>query len=268
MTDYVGDIYNYLHQLDLVQSVTPDYLSGHLHPRKRAVLVDWLVEVHHQFNLLQETLYLTVALINRYLSCPGVVAATQRSHLQLIGVTAIFVASKYEEIYTPEIGDFVYITDNAYTKQQIRSLEVDMLTSLCFSLSWPLPLHFLRRYSKAGQVDAKLHTLAKYIMELSLYDYSLAATPPSLLAGSTLLLGLKLLALATHLPTLWTPNLVHYTNYTLPDLEYTVYKLAGLVATKEVSKQQAVRKKYPSKRFVKIALLPQLKDAGDNVKTG
>lgn len=68
----------------------------------RNLLVDWLIDVHLQFNLLQETLYMTVALIDRYLQvCAGSVTTKQ---LQLVGVTAMFVASKYEEMYPPEIG--------------------------------------------------------------------------------------------------------------------------------------------------------------------
>lgn len=75
-----------------------------------------------------------------------------RSKLQLVGVTAMLVASKYEEMYAPEIADFVYITDNAYSKSDIRKMEILILKTLEFNLGRPLPLHFLRRNSKAGQV--------------------------------------------------------------------------------------------------------------------
>lgn len=78
----------------------------------RAILVDWIIEVHLKFKLLPETLFVTVNLIDRYLSLVSV----KRNNLQLVGVTAMFIASKYEEIYAPEVRDFVYITDNAYSK--------------------------------------------------------------------------------------------------------------------------------------------------------
>lgn len=77
-----------------------------------------------------------------------------RNKLQLAGVTALFLASKYEEIFCPDIADFVYITDNAYTTAQIREMEVAILRELNFDLGRPLPLHFLRRASKAGEVCA------------------------------------------------------------------------------------------------------------------
>ena len=87
-------------------------------------------------------------------------------------------------------GDFVYITDNAYSQSQIREMEMDMLQVLRFDLGRPLPLHFLRRNSKAGQVDATIHTLAKYAMELTLVEYSFAHIPPSKLAASALAISL------------------------------------------------------------------------------
>merc|ERR1711936_1129901 len=131
-------------------------------PKMRTVLVDWLIQVHSQFNLLQETLYLTVAILDRFLQ--DTACKIERKQLQLVGVAAMFIASKYEEMYAPEIGDFVYITDRAYTEPQIREMEMKILSTLSFDLGRPLPLHFLRRNSKAGNVDALTHTMAKYIM--------------------------------------------------------------------------------------------------------
>lgn len=64
-----------------------------------AILIDWLVEVHLKFKLVPETLYLTINLIDRYLQSVNV----NREKLQLVGVTAMLIASKYEEIYAPEV---------------------------------------------------------------------------------------------------------------------------------------------------------------------
>ena len=74
--------------------------------------MDWIIEVHLKFKLLPETLFITVSLIDRFLERVQI----KRHNLQLVGVTAMLIASKYEEIYAPEVNDFVYITDNAYTK--------------------------------------------------------------------------------------------------------------------------------------------------------
>jgi hypothetical protein len=79
--------------------------------KMRAILLDWLVDVHLKFQLRQETLFLCQKIIDNYLALKLI----ERSKLQLLGVTALFMASKYEEIYPPQLKDFVHITDNAYT---------------------------------------------------------------------------------------------------------------------------------------------------------
>lgn len=90
-----------------------------INEKMRAILIDWLIEVHLKFKLLPETLFLTVNMIDRYLEKTVI----PRTKLQLIGVTAMLIASKYEEIYAPEVRDFVYITDRAYTKEEILKME-------------------------------------------------------------------------------------------------------------------------------------------------
>ena len=147
--------------MEKVQSVKADYLAGQTEilPKMRSVLVDWLIGVHLQFHLLQETLYTTVAILDRYLQLE--VGKISRSKLQLVGVASMLIAAKYEEIYAPEVKDFVYITDRSYTEKDILRMEVRILAALNFDLGRPLPLHFLRRASKAGGVEAATHTLAK-----------------------------------------------------------------------------------------------------------
>lgn len=101
-------------------------LQKDINPSMREILTDWLIEVHLKFKLLPETLYLTISLIDRYLSTTSI----YRNKLQLIGVTAMLIASKYEEIYPPIVSDFVYITDNAYTREEILKMEQRMLVAL------------------------------------------------------------------------------------------------------------------------------------------
>lgn len=75
--------------------------------------------------------------------------------MQLVGVTAVLIASKYEEIYYPMLSDLTYITSNAYTEEEIMEMEVRMLKALGYSLGAPSSLHFLRRYSRMAQVSEK-----------------------------------------------------------------------------------------------------------------
>ena len=95
-----------------------------------------------------------------------------RQRLQLVGVTSMLIAAKYEEMYSPEIGDFEYITDNAYSKSDIRKMECIILHTISFSLGRPLPLHFLRRNSKAGEVRCKTSTAESGLFKrVSMYMY-------------------------------------------------------------------------------------------------
>ena len=119
----------------------------------------------------------------------------------------MFIASKVEEMYAPEINDFVYITDIAYSAAEIRQMELKILNTLNFNMSRPLPLHFLRRNSKAGDVDVLQHTVAKYMVELSLLEYDLAHYPPSLMAAASLFLSLRILEPNATLANVWTPTL-------------------------------------------------------------
>merc|ERR1719186_75548 len=271
--EYVKEIYIYMRKIEKEQPVEADYISKGgaqakemLHPKMRAVLVDWLVEVHQQFQLLQETLYLTVAVLDRYVSSSA--HNTKRSELQLVGVTAMLIASKYEEMFCPEVADFTYITNNTYTGDMIRGMERKILSSLDFRLGRPLPLHFLRRGSKAAFAGASVHTLAKYIMELAMVQYDLVATSPSVIAAASLMLALRLTRgkVEGSLSLVWTPTLVQYTGYALEELRNTVDRLAKVVATARDNKHKAVLKKYSRKKFMKIALLPQLQFAEDYVK--
>ncbi|XP_042339393.1 G2/mitotic-specific cyclin-B2-like, partial [Plectropomus leopardus] len=142
-----------LNSSQVQQAVRANYMQGYeITERMRALLVDWLVQVHSRFQLLQETLYLTVAILDRFLQ----VQPVSRRKLQLAGVTAMLVACKYEEMYAPEVGDFAYITDNAFTKSQILEMEQLVLRSLNFQLGRPLPLHFLRRASKVADVSPRI----------------------------------------------------------------------------------------------------------------
>ena len=133
----------------------------------RAILVDWLIEVHLKFKLLPETLFLTINMIDRYLERQVV----QRTKLQLVGVTAMLIASKYEEIYAPEVKDFVYITDKAYTKEEILRMECHMLTTLDFDMTVPSAFRFLERFAKVDSTDVIMFNLACYLLELPLVEY-------------------------------------------------------------------------------------------------
>jgi len=145
----------------------------------RSVLMDWLVQVHHRFNLLPETLFLCVNYIDRFLSSKVV----SLGKLQLVGATAIFVAAKYEEINCPSVNEIVYMVDNGYTTDEILKAERFMLSMLQFELGWPGPMSFLRRISKADDYDLETRTLAKYFLEITIMDERFVGCKPSFTAA-------------------------------------------------------------------------------------
>jgi len=264
VVQYVNEIYEYMRFMEREQAVKKDYLNGRIGvilPKMRSVLVEWLVEVHQQFSLLQETLYLSVCILDRYMQVNA--EKVQRKQLQLVGVTSMFIAAKYEEMYAPEIGDFVYITDNAYTPSQIREMEIKIMSVLKFDLGRPLPLHFLRRNSKAGQVDATAHTMAKYVMELTLLEYRFAHVLPSEIAAAALAFSLKALDVEERpLSEIWNSTLEYYSQYSLDEIAGTIKDVSNTVLTTtrapEKAKLLAIRKKYSNKKFGKIAEYAEL----------
>ncbi|KFQ93884.1 G2/mitotic-specific cyclin-B1, partial [Nipponia nippon] len=250
-SNYVKDIYKYLKDLEVGRS-GPTYLAGQeINGSMRAILIDWLVQVQVKFRLQQETLYMAVAIIDRFLQDNGVSKKT----LQLVGVTAMFIASKYEEVFPPHIGDFVYVTDNTYTKLQISQMEMKILQALNFCLGRPLPPHFLRRASKIAEVDLEQHVLAKYLMELSIVDYDMVHFPPSKTAAAASCLALKLLNGCE-----WTPTLQHYMSYTESDLLPVMQHIAKnvILVNEGITKQTAIKNKYSSSKHAKISAIKQL----------
>ncbi|XP_038820870.1 G2/mitotic-specific cyclin-B1 [Salvelinus namaycush] len=254
-SDYVKDIYKYLQKLEIDQAVKPKYLEGQeITGNMRAILIDWLVQVQIKFRLLQETMFMTVGIIDRFLQDNPL----PKKQLQLVGVTAMFIASKYEEMYPPEILDFAYVTDQAYTTAQIRDMEMTILRVLKFSFGRPLPLQFLRRASKIGEVTAEHHTLAKYFVELTMVDYEMVHFPPSQVASAAFALTLKVFNCGE-----WSSTLQHYMNYTEDSLVPAMQHIAKnvLKVNEGQTKHMTVKNKYSSQKQMRIATISQLKSS-------
>ena len=126
--------------------------QAEINEKMRAILVDWLIEVHHKFELMPETLYLTINIVDRFLS----VKTVPRRELQLVGISAMLMASKYEEIWAPEVNDFVCISDRAYSHEQILKMEKAILGKLEWTLTVPTPYVFLVRFIKASIPDLQV----------------------------------------------------------------------------------------------------------------
>ena len=149
-----------------------------INERMRGILIDWLIEVHYKFGFTDETLYMTVSIIDRYLSENQMT----KKNLQLLGITSLFISCKHEEIDLPKISNFIYITNNAYNKNEVIEMENDILKYLKFNLLYPSPIKFFEYLSLNFNFDKKMHMMGKYLMESFLLDIKYIKYKPSIIA--------------------------------------------------------------------------------------
>ncbi|CAN6486938.1 unnamed protein product [Victoria cruziana] len=259
---YAPEIYAYLREAELKRKPSHSYMSmvqQDISPAMRAILIDWLVEVCEEYRLVPDTLYLAVYYIDRFLSSNPV----ERKMLQLVGITCMFIASKYEEICAPRVDDFCLITDNTYNRQQVLKMEIAVLNHLRFELTAPTTKTFLRRFLRAAQAsnemvrDFSLEFLANYLAELTLLDYRFLKFVPSRIAASAVFLAKWTLDQLSH-P--WNPTLEHYTNYKALELKTVVFEIHRMqMDTKEDHPTnlslKAIREKYSQQKFKSVAAL-------------
>ncbi|KAJ5567413.1 hypothetical protein N7535_006719 [Penicillium sp. DV-2018c] len=244
--EYVVEIFEYLKDLELVTMPNPDYIDHQpdLEWKMRGILVDWLIEVHTRFRLLPETLFLAVNIIDRFLSAE--VVALDR--LQLVGVTAMFIASKYEEVLSPHVANFSHVADGTFSDKEILDAERHVLATLEYNMSFPNPMNFLRRISKADNYDIHSRTLGKYLMEISLLDHRFMCYPQSHISAAAMYLARLILERGP-----WDATLAHYSGYTEAEIE-PVFQLMIDYLHRPVS-HEAFFKKYASKKFLKASIL-------------
>ncbi|KAH9865759.1 hypothetical protein J1614_009346 [Plenodomus biglobosus] len=246
VSEYVVEIFEYLKELEIATMANPDYMDSQseLEWKMRGILVDWLLEVHTRFRLLPETLFLAVNIIDRFLSAKIV----QLDRLQLVGVTAMFIASKYEEVLSPHVQNFRHVADDGFTEEEILSAERFVLAALNYDLSYPNPMNFLRRISKADNYDIQTRTLGKYLLEIGCLDHRFLAHPPSQVAAAAMYLARLVLERGP-----WDVTLAHYAGYTeeeiQPVLQLMIDYLSGPVV------HEAFFKKYASKKFLKASIV-------------
>ncbi|KAK1274176.1 Cyclin-B2-2 [Acorus gramineus] len=182
VVEYVEDLYIFYQQAEVAIGVSPDYISIQydINEKMRAILVDWLVEVHYKFELMDENLFLTVNLIDRFLERQIVV----RKKLQLVGVTAMLLACKFQDVSVPSVENLILITDCAYTRNEVLEMEMLMLNTLQFEMCVPTPYVFMRRFLKAAEADIKMKHLSFFMTELCLVEYEMLKFRPSFLAAA------------------------------------------------------------------------------------
>ncbi|KAI7961305.1 hypothetical protein MJO28_001794 [Puccinia striiformis f. sp. tritici] len=182
VAEYSEEIFKYMEELEESTLPNPRYMDAQTEIEwdMRTTLIDWLLQVHMRYHMLPETLWIAVNIIDRFLS-KRVVSLVK---FQLVGVTAMFVAAKYEEIMAPSVEEFVYMTENGYTRDDILKGEKILLSTLDYRISpYCSPYSWLRRISKADDYDIQTRTLSKFLMELTLLDHRFLRAKSSMIAA-------------------------------------------------------------------------------------
>jgi cyclin B len=241
--EYTQEIVNEMFLNEPLFRALVNYMDSQLeiNGRMRGILVDWLVEVHMKYRCQPESLYLTINLIDRYLSRVTVA----RNRLQLVGVAAMLIATKFEEINPPDIGDFVYITDNAYTKEQVLQMECTMLTTLSFQIVVPTAAHFLDWFLQSNRCGAVQRELCRYLVELALLQYEMLPYPASLLVAAAVLLSNELITRPSHLADV--------APYDETQLRACANELRALLEAAPTSSLQTVRRRYGLQQHHSVA---------------
>ncbi|KAL5960527.1 G2/mitotic-specific cyclin-B2 [Taenia solium] len=244
----------------LVYPLPPSFLSGcvDLTPRMRHILVDWMVQVHQGYKLTTETLFLALRLLDRYVYKSA--NQVSRQIFQLLGVTALHIASKFVEIFPPDISDYSSLTEGCFDASDIAVCEQMILKGMDFFINIPCPLFFLRRLSKSLGVDSLVHNLSKYFLELAFQEYELAHLSANFLSTVALCLALAVTNNTHIIDDVWDAKLAFLSGYRIDDVRESLQILARAVLRQsEPSKYRATYEKYRSDDlFQRVAAMPEL----------
>ena len=247
--EYLNEIYSnlLLDEKNLVPLYGYIQNQHDINEQMRAILIDWLVEVHYKFHLRDETLYQTVFIIDSYLSAFPIL----RAKLQLLGVAALFISCKQQEIYYPQIYELIDITDGAYVKEELVEMENHILKTLKFNIVSPTAIEFYNIISKAFNFDTKQYFLGKYFMESSLIDYQMIKYSASVIGVSCAYVVMKFCGINNY-KCLYSKNVV---KEEIPQkvIKEAAREICHLVKNLSNSTLKAVKDKYSLPQFLNVA---------------
>ncbi|XP_048324061.2 G2/mitotic-specific cyclin S13-7 [Ziziphus jujuba] len=239
VVEYLDDLYKF-YKLTEDESRVHDYMGSQkdVNSKMRSILIDWLMDVHKRFELMPETIYLTVNIIDRYLSMKNI----SRKELQLVGISSMIIACKYEEVWVPQVNDFICLSDYAYTGNQILVMEKEILQKLEWYLTVPTPYVFLVRYIKASvSPDQEMENLVFFLAELGIMQYpTVILYSPSMLAAAAVYAARCTL---NKIP-FWSETLKHHTGYSEEQLRDCSKLLVQFHLNAAGSNLQAVYRKF------------------------
>lgn len=214
----------------------------------RTTLINWLIEVGHEYDVQSETIHLTVSYIDRFLSAMSVT----RNKLQLIGITSLFIAAKYEETSPLGVNDLVLLADGAYTVQQVLKMEQLLLRILKFDLCVPTAYAFLSAYCMAGNTNDETKFLAQYIAELAMLNGEVYLKYlPSEIGAAALALSRFMM----HEP-IWSKTLETYSGFAVQQLRDLIMLLAEVHTKSGIQNIRSVHTKYMHRSYMSVAKYP------------
>ena len=249
--EYLEDIYLNLLLEERQTEIKPKmgYMStqNEINEQMRAILIDWIIEVHFQFNLRQETLYMTISIIDTYLSFHFI----SRKELQLLGIACLLISCKSQEIYYPPQSKFIEVTDGAYNKEEMLKMEKDILKKLNFNIVYPTPNDFYNILSKLYTFDKKQYYLGKYFIECVLIDYQMIKYSSSVIAAACIYLVMKYFGINGY-QKLYSNFIINENNpeSIIKDSAKDIYDLVGNLSK---SKLKTVKNKYGLTQFENVS---------------
>ncbi|XP_075507667.1 G2/mitotic-specific cyclin-2-like [Primulina tabacum] len=253
VVEYVEEMYSYYKSAENESRPPHAYMDSQpeINEKMRAILIDWLIQVHYKFELSPETLYLTINILDRYLSA----TTASRRELQLVGMSAMLVASKYEEIWAPEVNELVGFSDNTYSNNQVLLMEKRILGKLEWNLTVPTPYVFLVRFIKASMTDSDVENMVYFLAELGMMNYATLMYCPSVIAASAVYAARCTL----NKTPLWNETLKKHTGFQEPQLMDCAKLLVSFHSAAAENKLKGIYRKYTSMDRKAVALLPPAK---------
>ena len=257
--DYINTIYYNLLQeesspsmISLKQNKNFMVDQKEINSKMRSILIDWLIDVHFKFGFTDETLFLTVSIIDRYIS----LSQLSRSNFQLLGISALMIACKHEEIDLPKMDDFIYITDHAYVKNEMIKMEYDILNKLNFSFLYPSPIKFFEYLSLHFNFDKKMHMMGKYLMESFLLDIKNFKYKPSIISCACVYIVMKFFKFKNYYEA-YNKKFFNLKEgeYTEGNVKECAKEICLLVDNINKTNFQACLKKYSKPEQEKVAIL-------------
>ena len=252
-SSYIKSIMTYIRSKEEQYAIPSNYLAHRkILPSYRKQLLDWILQVHGKIRCVQEVFFLSVYLIDKYILLRPEVPKKQ---YQLVGITAFWIAAKFEEIYPPHHKSLVKMTDSAYTPEDMLKMEQSIIRTLKWDVNPPLACNFLRRASKVAEVGVYHHTMAKFFCEVALLDYKLVGVAQSKIAAAALCLSLKILKFENFE---WGRFMEEYVKYSEVELAPTMGDIVVALNSIKNSRCQAVINKYLQEKQMSVAADPVL----------